>query len=236
MEISSSALQKRYGEISDDELLKIYRESEKLTVEAQELICQEFKKRGLTEKDIISSREKAISDYHEIRNIRQKAVKKDMAFMWKGLYFILIVIVGSAIKVTVDRYFGPIAKRQVEAVMGPILEKNTDPNLSDLFVDISRKMNETLPRDTNSEIILHTTIPGPGKKMTYVYFYKNITSNQVDPDEFTKQMRQALIDHSCGNQKIVLLLKTGAIICHQYNGFDKKLITEICLSIVDCNN
>lgn len=133
-------------------------------------------------------------------------------------------------------YFDPIAKKQVEAVMEPILEKNTDPNSSELFANMSFQMNKTLPRDINSETILHTTIPGPGKKMTYVYFYKNIASNQVDPDEFAKQMRQALIDHLCGNQKIVLLLKTGGKTCHQYNGSDKKLITEICLSIADCNN
>ncbi len=105
MEIRSSALQKRYGEMSDDKFLKVYLEREELTVEAHELICQEFKKRGLTEKDIISSREKAISGHHEIRNIKQKAAKKDMNFVLKVFYFILIIIVFAAIKVAVNRLF-----------------------------------------------------------------------------------------------------------------------------------
>ena len=155
MEIGTNTLQKKYREMSDDELLKAYRKREELTVEAQGLICQEFNKRGFTEKDIISSREKAISDHHEIRNSKQKATKKDIAILWKVFYFILIVIVGSSIKVAVDKYFTPIAKRQVEAVMEPMLEKKTDPNSSELFANMSSKMNKSLPRDINSKTILH---------------------------------------------------------------------------------
>lgn len=58
---------------------------------------------------------------------------------------------------------------------------NNEPSLSfeQKIVEVSKELNKTLPRTLDQVTRMDTTIPGPGKKITYLYTLLGLSSKDL---------------------------------------------------------
>jgi hypothetical protein len=84
------------------------------------------------------------------------------------------------------------------------------------LVKVSSDINRTLPMMLEKDTRLDTTIPGPGKRFTYVNTIVNYELAQID----TVKMRQALTPNIIANYKtqkdMESFRKDGVMLCYRY--------------------
>lgn len=114
---------------------------------------------------------------------------------------------------------------------------NTEPapqsdDTEQRLATISNKLNETLPRMIDKYTRLDTTIPGPGKKWTYLYTFVEKDSSEVSSQQLQDTLHDYAVESSCSTIKP--LTKDKITIVHRYRGKYGAVIGDIVISPADC--
>lgn len=67
--------------------------------------------------------------------------------------------------------------------------KSTEERL----VQTSKELNARLPLNVDSDTRWDTTVPGPGKCLTYCYTLINLSKSEIDPGEVAAKMKPKLL-------------------------------------------
>lgn len=67
--------------------------------------------------------------------------------------------------------------------------KSTEERL----VQTSKELNARLPLNVDSDTRWDTTVPGPGKCLTYCYTLINVSKSEIDPGEVTAKIKPKLL-------------------------------------------
>lgn len=61
------------------------------------------------------------------------------------------------------------------------------------LVQTSKDLNARLPLNVDSDTRWDTTVPGPGKCLTYCYTFINVSKSEIDSSEVTAKMKAKLV-------------------------------------------
>jgi hypothetical protein len=61
------------------------------------------------------------------------------------------------------------------------------------LVQTSKELNARLPLNVDSDTRWDTTVPGPGKCLTYYYTFVSVSKNEINPADVTRQMKSKLL-------------------------------------------
>ena len=61
------------------------------------------------------------------------------------------------------------------------------------LVQTSKDLNARLPLNVDSDTRWDTTVPGPGKCLTYYYTFVNVSKNEINPGEVSAKMKSKLL-------------------------------------------
>lgn len=66
-------------------------------------------------------------------------------------------------------------------------------SVEEKLVQTSKNLNARLPLNVDSETRWDTTVPGPGRCLTYCYTLINVSKKEIDPAELTAKIRTKLL-------------------------------------------
>lgn len=66
-------------------------------------------------------------------------------------------------------------------------------SVEEKLVQTSKNLNARLPLNVDSETRWDTTVPGPGKCLTYCYTFVNASKGQINPDEVAAKAKAKLL-------------------------------------------
>ena len=61
------------------------------------------------------------------------------------------------------------------------------------LVEASKNLNARLPLNVDSDTRWDTTVPGPGRCLTYYYTLINVSKSEIDPGEVTAKIKPKLL-------------------------------------------
>lgn len=85
--------------------------------------------------------------------------------------------------------YSPHATKSLSAAATRVV---SSPSYEQIIKDVSRDMNATLPMQVDKDTRLDTTLPGPGRRLTYVYTYTG--DAEVDQETITTALRPSIIN------------------------------------------
>lgn len=125
---------------------------------------------------------------------------------------------------------GGIVARSVVKVM----PSHSDATFTDkLLIDVSKKLNTTLPLQLDKGTRLDSTFPGPGNRLTYFYTLLDFPGDDRLPSEIIEAIRPQLINAYRTNPDMALLRQKQVEMCCQYRDRNGKSLAEFSVSAKD---
>jgi hypothetical protein len=123
----------------------------------------------------------------------------------------------------------------VGGAIGPALVKSfstrVPPHKFDrTLVEMSDRINATLPRQVDKDTRLDTTIAGPGNRLTYLYTLPALSTEDVDSMEFSKIMRPVLVNGYRTNPDMATFRNNQVELHYQYRDKSGGTIATIMVS------
>jgi len=106
-------------------------------------------------------------------------------------------------------------------------------NVEEILKQTAQTMNASAPIQVDSETRLDTTTSGPGKRLTYYYTLVNLTTSDLDLDQFTKAMRQQLANNYKSNAQMAGLRNMQVELHYVYRDKGGSTVATIILSPSD---
>ena len=66
-------------------------------------------------------------------------------------------------------------------------------SVEEKLVQTSKNLNARLPLNVDSDTRWDTTVPGPGRCLTYCYTLINVSKSEIDPGEVTAKIKPKLL-------------------------------------------
>lgn len=123
----------------------------------------------------------------------------------------------------------------VGGAIGPALVKSFSPRVPPhkfdrTLVEMSDRINATLPRQVDKDTRLDTTIAGPGNRLTYLYTLPSLSTEDVDSVEFSKIMRPVLVNGYRTSPDMATLRNNQVELHYQYCDKSGDTIATIMVS------
>ena len=116
------------------------------------------------------------------------------------------------------------------AVVGTMFQRSNSISIDKALVELSKKMNATLPMQVDKETQLDATMPGPGRQFTYLYTLVHVSGNDVDPSNFVGAMRPQLINGYKTSPGMAAFRSKSVELHYEYRDKDGKVIAAINIS------
>jgi len=101
------------------------------------------------------------------------------------------------------------------------------------LIQISKAMNQGLPRDAGEETRLERTTAGPGLRFTYVYKFINRSAAEVDPAKLTTVVRSKVTSRYKTSPEMANFRKWQVELHYKYYGKDGGDIATIVVAAND---
>lgn len=149
-----------------------------------------------------------------------------MNTVWKVLSFIgMLIVIAIA---------GGIGKEVGRSSIKKFNSDRTDGTIEEALRQASNKVNGGLPMMVDKETRLESTMPGPGKKWTYLYTITSMTSSDVTQQELQSALAANIRNGVCTNKDMTVFVKNGVQIVYRYRGNDGSIIGDIVVNPQDC--
>ena len=149
-----------------------------------------------------------------------------MTTVWKvlGLMGVLIVIaVAGGIGKEVGRF--------------TVKKFNADRNegaIEEVLRQSSNKVNSSLPMMVDKGTRLDSTLPGPGKKITYLYTTLSMQSSEVTQQRLQQRLGVRIRNSVCTSKDMKVFLDNGVQIVYRYRGSDGGIIGDVTVNPGEC--
>lgn len=107
-------------------------------------------------------------------------------------------------------------------------------NISELLVQTSKIMNQSLPMMVDEDTRWDSSFAGPGKTLSYKYTLVNYSANQIDGRQFAKNIRTPLTDSICKNPATQVFPENGVLLNFNYYDNTRNLIATVKITPNDC--
>ena len=101
------------------------------------------------------------------------------------------------------------------------------------LVQTSNDMNAKLPMQVDKYTRLDTTVPGPGKRFTYLYTISDTSAEQVDPAEVITALRPVVVNGYKTNPQFATFREQGVEMHYVYRDTNGRHLGEIAVSPKD---
>lgn len=109
-----------------------------------------------------------------------------------------------------------------------------DVAIQEALRQASNKINGGLPMMVDKETRLESTVPGPGKKWTYLYTITSATSSDISQIELQDALAVVIRNGVCTSEDMAVFVKNGVQIIYRYRGSDGGIIGDIVVNPQDC--
>jgi len=137
-----------------------------------------------------------------------------------------ILAVVSIFAVTIT---GAVTKELVKSKL-PVSDSSS---VEKVLIETSKQINATLPMQIDKETRMDTTLAGPGNRVTYAITLINASSADIDPAQFTKEMRPRLINGYKTNPKMAMFREKQVEMHYMYRDKDANTVANIVVSPKD---
>ncbi len=137
-----------------------------------------------------------------------------------------IVLVATVIAMAIGGIFG-------KAIVKSIFENRDTVRFDQVLVELSKKINATLPMQIDRETRIDTTAAGPGNRITYFFTLVNLMSDVVDSAEFIETKRKELINGYRTNPSMAELRRRQVELIYQYRDKNGSVVATIVVSPKD---
>ncbi len=86
---------------------------------------------------------------------------------------------------------------------------NSGNSVEEKLVQTSMNLNARLPLNVDSDTRWDTTMPGPGRCLTYCYTLINVSKSEIDPGEVTAKIKPKLLLYYRTNPDMKLFRDNG---------------------------
>jgi len=100
----------------------------------------------------------------------------------------------------------------------------------DKLVQTSRNLNARLPMNVDNDTRWDTTVPGPGKRLTYCYTFVNASKTELDPEKIAARIRPKLLMYYRTNAEMKLFRENRVTVCYLYKDKAGETVTSIEVS------
>lgn len=140
---------------------------------------------------------------------------------WRSIGNRLLKLLGLAIVCGVVVYLRPKPPR-------------SDSTFTDqVLVEVSKKLNTTLPLQLNKGTRLDTTFPGPGNRLTYIYTLLNFPADGRQPAEIIAAIKPQLVNAYRTSTDMALFRERQVEMCCQYKDINGNFIVSFTVSSKD---
>lgn len=101
------------------------------------------------------------------------------------------------------------------------------------LIQTSTRMNAKLPIQVDRYTRLDTTVPGPGKRLTYFYTISDVSGEQVDPAEVITALRPSIVNGYKTSPQFASFREQGVEMHYVYRDADGRHLGEIAVSPKD---
>ena len=115
-----------------------------------------------------------------------------------------------------------------------LFKSSSTVDVNQVLVQTANTMNRQLPMMLDSQTRWDTTIPGPGKRITYVYTSVDYRASEIDRNEAFSYLASKLRQFARGSKKMELFFRNGITVVYYYRGNDGALVMEIPIKPGDC--
>ena len=129
---------------------------------------------------------------------------------------------------------GGIGKELGRSSVTKLNSDRTEGAIEEALRQASNQVNSGLPMMVDKETRLDSTMPGPGKRWTYLYTITSTSSSEVSQQQLQNALGSNIKSYVCSNKDMVAFVKNGVQIIYKYRGNDGKIIGDIIVNPQDC--
>ncbi len=107
-------------------------------------------------------------------------------------------------------------------------------DISAILVQTADMMNANLPMMIDQDTQWDSSVAGPGKTLTYNYTLLNYSSTEIDTEQFSSNIHEALVGTVCTVPVTKILPENGVLLNFNYYDSEHKLITKVQVPPSDC--
>jgi len=100
-------------------------------------------------------------------------------------------------------------------------------SIEEKLVQTSKNMNARLPLNVDSDTRWDTTVPGPGKCLTYCYTFINVSKSEINPAEVTAKIKPKLMLYYRTNPEMKLFRDNRVTVRYLYKDKMGEMVTLI---------
>ena len=120
-----------------------------------------------------------------------------------------------------------------KAIVKSIFEARGNVRFDQVLVELSKKINTTLPMQVDRETRIDSTVAGPGNRFTYLFTLVNFTGDVFDSAEFIEAKRKELINGYRTNPSMAELRRRQVELTYQYRDKNGNAVATIVVSPKD---
>ena len=150
-----------------------------------------------------------------------------MSKLWKVLGFIgMLGVIAIA---------GGIGKEVGRSAVSKYISDRNDGALEETIRQASNQLNSRLPMMVDKDTRLESTMPGPGKKWTYLYTLVSMRSTEVTQQQIKDVLGPTIKNGVCTSKEMQVFVKNGVQIVYRYRGSDGAIIGDVTVNSSDCS-
>ncbi len=107
-------------------------------------------------------------------------------------------------------------------------------NISEILVQTSNMMNQSLPMMVDEDTRWDSSFAGPGKMLSYKYTLVNYSANQIDSTQFAQNIRTPLTNTICTNPATQIFPENGVLLNFNYYDNALNFIATVKIAPHDC--
>ena len=96
------------------------------------------------------------------------------------------------------------------------------------------QINRGLPMMVDQYTRMDSTVPGPGKKLTYLYTLVSVNSADVSQQQLQDALGTSVRNGVCTNRDMQFLVNSGVQFVYLYRGGDGGVIGDVVVNPQDC--
>jgi hypothetical protein len=116
------------------------------------------------------------------------------------------------------------------AVVGTMFRHSNSISFDKSLVELSKKMNTTLPILVDKDTRLDATMAGPGYQFIYLYTLVNLSASDVDRSNLVGVLRPKLINGYKTSPSMAAFRSENVELHYEYRDKDGKVVVAIAIS------